>query len=220
MTCFASSWRFNLRQLSLMADGSRSSAVLSITRCRQHTVTPLPLPLSRRRWRWRPRIRRRWWSRQISSTDARAMTVHGWTIWEENELSCITERLSQQTATSTIWGSPCLVGARERLPMVISQCQINYVYNVCDARCCLASCMAMALNCIHIFIVTGSFLYWCILRPASQRFFIHSCIYLRISIISYLATFLGTNSLSVLMCRKAVNQSIFFTLLPQYSDHS
>jgi len=27
-------------------------------------------------------------------------------------------------------------------------------------------------------------------------------------IISYLATFLGTNSLSVLMCRKAVNQSI------------
>jgi len=46
------------------------------------------------------------------------------------------------------------------------------------------------------------------MRPASQRFFIHSCIYLRISIISYLATFLlGTNSLSVLMCRKAVNQS-------------
>jgi len=27
-------------------------------------------------------------------------------------------------------------------------------------------------------------------------------------IISYLATFLGTNSLSVMMCRKAVNQSI------------
>jgi len=46
------------------------------------------------------------------------------------------------------------------------------------------------------------------MRPASQRFFIHSCIYLRILIISYLATFLGTNSLSVLMCRKAVNQSI------------
>jgi len=47
------------------------------------------------------------------------------------------------------------------------------------------------------------------MRPASQRFFIHSCIYLRILIISYLATFLGTNnSLSVLMCRKEVNQSI------------
>jgi len=46
------------------------------------------------------------------------------------------------------------------------------------------------------------------MRPASQRFFIHSFIYLRILIISYLATFLGTNSLSVLMCRKAVNQSI------------
>jgi len=69
--------------------------------------------------------------------------------------------------------------------------------------------LSMTLNCIHIFIVTGSFLYWCAMRPSSQRFFIHSCIYLRIWIISYLATFLiGTNSLSVLMCRKAVNQSI------------
>jgi len=49
------------------------------------------------------------------------------------------------------------------------------------------------------------------MRLASQRFFIHSnCIYLRILTISYLATFLGTNSHSV-MCRnfrKAVNQSI------------
>jgi len=67
--------------------------------------------------------------------------------------------------------------------------------------------LGMTLNCIHIFIVTGSFLYWCVMRPASQRFFIHSCIYLRILTISYLATFLGTNSLSVLMCRKAVIQS-------------
>jgi len=67
----------------------------------------------------------------------------------------------------------------------------------------------MTLNCIHIFIVTGSFLFWCVMRPASQRFFlIHSCIYLRILIISYLATFLGTNGLYVLMCCKAVNQSI------------
>jgi len=62
----------------------------------------------------------------------------------------------------------------------------------------------MTLNCIHIFIVTGSFLYWCVMRSESQRFFIYSC--LRILIISYLAMFLGTNSLSVLMCRKAVNQ--------------
>jgi len=68
--------------------------------------------------------------------------------------------------------------------------------------------LGMTLNCIHIFIVTGSFLYWCVMRPASQRFFMHSCIYLRILIISYLATFLGTNGLSGLMCRKAVNQSI------------
>jgi len=45
------------------------------------------------------------------------------------------------------------------------------------------------------------------MRPASQRFFIQIYIYLRILIISYLATSLGTSSLSVLMCRKAVNQS-------------
>jgi len=52
------------------------------------------------------------------------------------------------------------------------------------------------------------------MRPASQRFFMQSCIYLRIFVISYLATFLGTNSLSVLMCRKAVYQSIK-TPIPQ-----
>jgi len=46
------------------------------------------------------------------------------------------------------------------------------------------------------------------MRPASQRVFKLSCIYLRILIISYLATFLGTNSLSVLTYRKAVSQSI------------
>jgi len=45
------------------------------------------------------------------------------------------------------------------------------------------------------------------MRPVSQRFFKHSCIYLWILIISYLATFLGTNSLSVLMCLKSVNES-------------
>jgi len=46
------------------------------------------------------------------------------------------------------------------------------------------------------------------MSPASQRFFIHNCIYLRILIISNLVKFLGTNSLSVLMCCKAVNQTI------------
>jgi len=63
----------------------------------------------------------------------------------------------------------------------------------------------MTLNCLHIFIVTGSFLYWCVMRPASQRFFIHSCIYLRILIISYLATFLG---IIAFLCWCAVKQSI------------
>jgi len=77
--------------------------------------------------------------------------------------------------------------------------------------------LGMALNCIHTeccpghdvnFIVAGSFLYSCVIRPASHRFFIHSCIFLRILIITYWATFLGTNSLFVLMCRKTINQSI------------
>jgi len=54
------------------------------------------------------------------------------------------------------------------------------------------------------------------MRPASQRFFMHSCIYLRILIISYLATFLGTNSLSVPMCHKEVNKSIN---VARYSVH-
>jgi len=45
-------------------------------------------------------------------------------------------------------------------------------------------------------------------RRASQRFFIHSCIYLRILIISYLASFLGTDSLSVLIFCSSVKQSI------------
>jgi len=65
----------------------------------------------------------------------------------------------------------------------------------------------MTSNCIHIFIVTSSFLYWSFLRPAPSVSS-YSCIYLRISIISYSATFLGTDSLSVLMCRKAVTQLI------------
>jgi len=76
--------------------------------------------------------------------------------------------------------------------------------------------LGMTLNCIHMFIVTGSFLYWCGMRPASMRFFILSCIYQRILVISFLATFLGTNSLSVRMCRKAVNQSYAVGNKPRY----
>jgi len=53
------------------------------------------------------------------------------------------------------------------------------------------------------------------MRQAGQRFFIRSCIYLRILILSYLATLLGTNGISVLMCRKAVNQSTKILLMGQ-----
>jgi len=56
--------------------------------------------------------------------------------------------------------------------------------------------------------VPGSFLCWCVIRPANQPFFIHSCIYVRILIISYLATFLGTKSF---WC--AVKQSISHSYL-------
>jgi len=66
--------------------------------------------------------------------------------------------------------------------------------------------LGMTLNCTHT--------EWCPGHDVKQHphfhcqcqcFFIHSCIYL--FIISYLATYLGTNGLSVLMCRKAVNQT-------------
>jgi len=47
-----------------------------------------------------------------------------------------------------------------------------------------------------------------VLRPASQRFVKHNCIYLRILIIFYSATFFGTNSLFVLMSvKQSINQS-------------
>jgi len=85
-------------------------------------------------------------------------------------------------------------------------CRLYTVYTLTISYSINRPVLGMTLNCIDIFIVTGSFLYWCVMRPASQRFFIHSCIYLRILIISYLATSFGTNSLSVLMCRKEVNQ--------------
>jgi len=91
---------------------------------------------------------------------------------------------------------------------------ICYFIQFCTT-CPFICVLGMTLNCIHIFIVTGSFLYWSIMRPASQRFFIHSCICLRILIISYFATFLDTNSLYVLMCCKAVNQSIVHS----FSNH-
>jgi len=87
-----------------------------------------------------------------------------------------------------------------------ASCLLNVECNWGDVV--ILNVLGMTLNCNHIFIATGSFLYWCVMRPASQRFLMHSYIYLRILIISYLATFLGTNSLSVLICRKAINQSI------------
>jgi len=45
----------------------------------------------------------------------------------------------------------------------------NSIFNLSKARVIV---QGMTLKCIPIFIVTGSFLYWCVLRPASQRFFI------------------------------------------------
>jgi len=67
----------------------------------------------------------------------------------------------------------------------------------------------MTLNCTQIFIVTGSFLYGCVMWPASQRFFIHSCIYLWILILYYLATFLGTIAfLCVCAVKQSINQSV------------
>jgi len=47
-------------------------------------------------------------------------------------------------------------------------------------------------------------------HEAGQSAFLHTQLYLstKLDHILYLATFLGTNGLSVLMCRKAVNQSI------------
>jgi len=73
----------------------------------------------------------------------------------------------------------------------------------------------MTLNGIHtvfhIFIVTGGiFVLWCY-EAASLQFYIHACIYLQILIISCLATFLGTKSLSVLIIvqsSQSINQSI------------
>jgi len=81
--------------------------------------------------------------------------------------------------------------------------------------CRSSNVMGMTINCIHIFIVTGSFFYWCVMRPASLRFFLHSCIYLRILIISYLATFLGTNISFLCWCavKQSINQLPFILLL-------
>jgi len=86
--------------------------------------------------------------------------------------------------------------------MCIGQCNVHL------QRVSSRDVQGMTLTASTFSFWTGSFLHRCVMRPASQRFFIHRCIYLRLLIISYLAKFLGTNSLSVLMCRKAVNQSI------------
>jgi len=119
----------------------------------------------------------------------------------------------------------CVCHARWGHFMTGSWCRYShllYVLSHCDlSMCCRV--LGMTLNCIHIFIVTGNVLYWCVMRPASQRLFIYSCIYLRFLIISYLATLLDTNSFSVLMCRKAVNQSInqcvVNVLITLWQDH-
>jgi len=88
--------------------------------------------------------------------------------------------------------------------------QYNYVLGMTAST--PSDVHGMTLNCIQIFIVTGSFLYWFVMRPASQRFSIHSCIL----IISFIiALFLGTNRLSVLICCKAVNQSIINIICDQ-----
>jgi len=82
--------------------------------------------------------------------------------------------------------------------------QIGYQWQW-KCGCSLTLCPGHDVKLHPHFIVTGSFLYWCVMRPASQRFFINSCIYLRILILSYFLTFLGTNSF---LCWCAVKQSI------------
>jgi len=80
---------------------------------------------------------------------------------------------------------------------------------VASRRLCLTACgelrrlktnilycivfLGMTLNCIHIFIVTGSF-FVLMCHEAGQSAFLHTQLYLsiRILIISDLATFLGT----------------------------
>jgi len=80
----------------------------------------------------------------------------------------------------------------------------THIFNSCVK---IRSASDMTLKCIHNFIVTSSFLYWCVMRPISQRFFIHSCIYLCIFYHILLSNF-SWHCRSVLMCRKEVNQSI------------
>jgi len=83
--------------------------------------------------------------------------------------------------------------ARHVYPLQLFKRTNHYLTHGSVMAASTSDLQGMTLICIHIFIVTGSFLYWCVMRPASQRFFfIHSCIYLRILIISYLATFLVT----------------------------
>jgi len=46
------------------------------------------------------------------------------------------------------------------------------------------------------------------------------CVYVRIMIVSCLATFLGTNSLSVLIYREAVNRSMMLSIAQLYTGHT
>jgi len=127
--------------------------------------------------------------RNMSDTDRFGLSASWWTIWSPLD----GRRATSEAASELVSRIRSSVG------------RTSWAWRLTASR--PSDVQGMTLNCIHIFIVIGSFLYWSVMRPASQRFFKHSYISLRILIISYLATFLGTNSLSVLMCRKAVNQS-------------
>jgi len=119
-------------------------------------------------------------------------------VWQNK---CQPLKYSRVLSSLCLAQGDTILPSRIRITLGVFQLRYTVSFTVQDV-------LGITLNCIHIFIVTGRFLYWCVMRPASQRFFIRSCIYLRILIIPYLATFLGTSSLSVLICRKAVNQSI------------
>jgi len=67
--------------------------------------------------------------------------------------------------------------------------------------------MGMTLNCIHIFIVTGNFLYRCVMRPAMQSAFLQTQSYLSTNLDHIFSNVSRHYSLFVLMYRTAVNQS-------------
>jgi len=66
----------------------------------------------------------------------------------------------------------------------------------------------MTLNCIHIFIVTGSFLYWCVIRPASVSsytvvFIYDSLSYRFLALIAFLCVKQLINQLVLVLIFKA-----------------